>query len=159
MPSVVWFTHRGDDGTLVHNWPSNFYIEQDGTFVEAEFQAAKHEGHPWRQAIILNAKTPYRAKQLGRKWKLTEDELIAWNERRVDVMLELIQKKVDDWGYIRQQLYFTDGGQLVENNHWHDNFWGNCTCLKCFRNGQNWLGETWMEVRRTIDRQTVAGLA
>ena len=43
LPSVVWFTHRMEDGTLVHNWPSNFYIEQDGTFVEAEFQAAKHE--------------------------------------------------------------------------------------------------------------------
>jgi len=140
------------DGKLQHNWLSNFYVEHDGSHVEGEFQAAKHEGHPWRQAIILKARTPYQAKKLGRRWKLTEDELIAWNERRVDVMLELIQKKVDDWGYIRQQLLFTDGGALIEENDWHDNFWGNCICgrPKCAKEGQNWLGETWMHIRREL---------
>lgn len=154
---MQWFTRRVD-GHYVHSWLSNFYVEQDGSTVEHEFQAAKHEGHPWRQAIILAADTPGKAKKLGRKWKLTEDELIAWNERKVDVMLELIRKKVADWGYIRQQLFFTNGGNLVENNTWHDNFWGNCTCLKCFRVGDNWLGETWMQVRREIERNDVPGL-
>jgi predicted NAD-dependent protein-ADP-ribosyltransferase YbiA (DUF1768 family) len=76
---------------------SNFCIEPDGSFVEREFQAAKYEGHPIRQAIVRRTATPRRAKKLGRRWRLTEDELAAWNERRVDVMLSLVDKKVDDW--------------------------------------------------------------
>ena len=58
---------------------SNFCIEPDGSFVEREFQAAKYEGHPIRQAIVRRAATPRRAKKLGRLWRLTDDELIAWN--------------------------------------------------------------------------------
>lgn len=31
---------------------------------------------------------------------------------------------------------------------WHDNFWGNCTCVKCENiEGQNWLGKLLMKVR------------
>jgi ribA/ribD-fused uncharacterized protein len=101
--------------------------------------------------VILRAPTPGKAKRLGRKWKLSPEELEDWHARRVDVMLDLIRKKVDDWGYLRQQLLFTSSGLLVEENWWHDNFWGDCLCDKC-RNieGQNWLGETWMYVRREV---------
>jgi len=111
-----------------------------------------------KEAAIIAQRHPRRGETvkavvaLKQGQALTEDELIAWNERRVDVMLELIQKKVDDWGYIRQQLLFTDGGALIEENDWHDNFWGNCICgrPKCAKEGQNWLGETWMHIRREL---------
>jgi len=134
---------------------SNFYIEPDGSFVEAEFQAAKHEGHPIRQAIIRRAATPGRAKKLGRKWRLTEDELVAWNDRRVDVMVNLIDKKFDDWPELMQMLLNTGNDPIVEVNRHHDNFWGDCTCLKCYRIGQNWLGETIMLKRRQLGETAV----
>src|SRR4051794_28557683 len=91
--SCIWFTRRIGRGGYDHNWISNFYIEDDGGTVEHKFQAAKHKGHPWRQAIIMGADTPGKAKKLGRKWKLTEDELRSWNGRKVDVMLRLIEDK------------------------------------------------------------------
>ena len=131
---------------------SNFYIERDGSHVEREFQAAKYEGHPIRQAIVRRTASPRTAKRLGRRWRLTEDELAAWNERRVDVMVALVDKKVDDWDYIADALLATGSAQIVEINRHHDNFWGDCLCggPKCRGKGQNWLGETWMLIRRRL---------
>ncbi len=131
---------------------SNFMIEQDGSFVEREFQAAKYEGYPIRQAILRRCATPRRAKRLGRLWRLTEDELVAWNERRVDVMVALIDKKVDDNPEIALILVGDAQRNIVEINRHHDNFWGDCICGRkaCAEPGQNWLGETWMLVRRRL---------
>lgn len=131
---------------------SNFMIESDGSFVEREFQAAKYEGHPIRQAIVRRCATPRKAKKLGRLWRLTEDELAAWNERRVDVMVALIDKKVDDNPNVAEILLDTDDRPIVEINRHHDNFWGDCICGRkaCAEPGQNWLGETYMLVRRRL---------
>lgn len=134
----------------IHHWPSNFFIEPDGTHVEGEFQAAKHEGHPWRQRILLRHRSPGKAKRLARTWKLTPVELKAWDARKDQVMLDLIRKKVDDWPHLAQQLRFTGDGELVEDNWWHDNYWGDCHCFKCFRIGRNQLGKIWMQVREEI---------
>jgi ribA/ribD-fused uncharacterized protein len=139
---------------------SNFYIEPDGSFVEREFQAAKYEGHPIRQAILRRAATPRKAKRLGRLWRLTDDELAAWNERRVDVMVNLIDKKVDDWPFIAAMLIDTGSDDIVEFNKHHDNFWGDCTCNapKCrWGEGANWLGETWTLVRRRLHQDFERG--
>lgn len=133
---------------------SNFCIEPDGSFVEREFQAAKYEGHPIRQAILRRAATPRKAKKLGRLWRLTDDELAAWNERRIDVMLALVDKKVDDWPELGQMLLNTGSKQIVEINNHHDNFWGDCSCNapKCrWGEGANWLGETYMLIRRRLN--------
>jgi ribA/ribD-fused uncharacterized protein len=130
---------------------SNFYIEPDGSNVEREFQAAKHDGHPIRQAIIKRSSKPAKAKKLGRLWLLTDDELVAWNERRVDVMLNLVDNKVDEWPEIAEMLLDTGDQWIVEINSHHDNFWGDCQCRKCTRPGANWLGETWMLIRRRLN--------
>lgn len=139
----------------VHYWPSNFWIEPDGTCVEVEYQIEKHAGHPFRQRIILQrferTGRPADAKQLGRRFKLTPEELDDWNARRVDVMLALVGKKAADWPMeVTGPLLATGSGRIVEDNWWHDNFWGNCFCGKpsCRESGQNWLGETWEEIRR-----------
>ena len=129
---------------------SNFHIEPDGTHVEGEFQAAKHDGHRIRQLVILRAEKPGRAKKLGREWRLTEDELAAWNDRRVDVMLALVDRKADEWKYVQETLLATENSQIIEFNKHHDNFWGDCTCINCYKIGQNWLGETLMLVRRRL---------
>ena len=129
---------------------SNFHVEPDGSFVEREFQAAKYDRYLLRKAITLGAGTPRKAKNLGQRWRLTEDELVAWNERRVDVMLGFVDKKVDDWEYVQEKLIATGDHNIVEFNRHHDNFWGDCTCMKCYKIGQNWLGETLMLVRRRL---------
>lgn len=129
---------------------SNFHIEPDGTHVEGEFQAAKHDGHRIRQLVILRAQMPRQAKKLAYDWTLTEDELAAWNDRRVDVMLHFVSAKVMEWEYIRTDLLLTGEHNIVEFNNHHDNFWGDCQCSrpKCRAIGDNWLGETLMKVRQ-----------
>ena len=126
-------------------WFSNFYVEPDGTHVEGEFQAAKHFGHPWRQAVIRRS-TPKRAKKLGRRWKLNRYQLMEWEHRKNQVMYELVKAKIEDHPEIAFTLLATEG-QIVESNTWHDNYWGDCTCLRCFRIGENHLGKILMQLR------------
>jgi predicted NAD-dependent protein-ADP-ribosyltransferase YbiA (DUF1768 family) len=65
-------------------------------------------------------------------------------------MLYLVDRKVDEWDYIAKLLLATGGKNIVEFNRHHDNFWGDCTCMKCYRIGANWLGETLMLIRRRL---------
>ena len=144
----LWFTKR-DNGKTVHNWPSNFFIEPDGTHVEREYQAAKHLAHPWRVVTLMQC-SPGEAKKLGRRWKLSSGELKVWNESKRVVMKALVRAKIEDHPDIGMALISTGGINLVEQNWWHDNYWGNCTCLRCFRNGDNELGKIWMELRAAL---------
>jgi ribA/ribD-fused uncharacterized protein len=144
----TWFTKR-ENGKTVHNWPSNFFIEPDGTNVEAEYQAAKHLAHEWRYATIMRS-SPGRAKKLGRRWELTPEELEVWENNKLAVMMMLIRQKVADHPEIAMALIATGDENLVEQNWWHDNYWGNCTCLRCYHTGENHLGKIWMTVRGSI---------
>ncbi len=39
-------------------------------------------------------------------------------------------------------------GEIVEYNHWHDNFWGDCLCDRCKHiDGENMLGKMLMAIR------------
>ena len=50
-------------------------------------------------------------------------------------------------------LLSTGGGDLVEGNRWHDNFWGRCVCRACRRiGGANVLGTLLMQVRAELRR-------
>lgn len=134
-----------------HECFSNFWIEPDGSNVEAEFQAEKHRGRPWRQATILRS-PPGRAKKLGRRWKLSNYQLMEWNNRKRGVMRDLIRRKLYDHPEVFIILAMSEG-EIVEFNNWHDNYWGDCTCLQCFRKGENHLGRILMELRDEIAAQ------
>lgn len=146
--SEVWFTRKSTHGYTEHNWPSNFFIEPDGTHVEGEFQAAKHARHnPWR-AVVLKRLSPGKAKKYGRQWKLSAQELMEWDANKDGIMFGLILQKAMDWDGIFYALIDTKSDILVEINWWHDNEWGWCTCKKCHRVGKkNKLGRAWMAVR------------
>lgn len=137
-----------------YRWLSNFYVEADGTCVECEFQADKHTGHPWRQAVIM-ASTPKRARMYGKRWTMSNYQQMEWNHRRVQVMYELVKRKIEDHPDIAVALIATDDEILVEKNTWHDNFWGDCQCLRCYHVGENHLGEIWMRLRDEFDAEVV----
>lgn len=49
------------------------------------------------------------------------------------------------------KLLSTGTRPLVETNHWHDNFWGDCTCTRCANiRGKNMLGKLLMELRGSL---------
>jgi len=119
---------------------SNFYGE--GITVEHKYQAAKTLDEGWKQTI-MNAETPGRAKRLGSKAPLRKD----WNEAKYDIMLELVREKFKD-PILATKLVDTFPTTLIEGNRWHDNYWGECSCMKCRGTKQlNMLGFVLMTIR------------
>lgn len=136
---------------------SNFQyaaIEYDGMVfptVENAFQAAKTEDKQQRTPF-LTAK-PGEAKKLGRRVTLRKD----WEAVKFSVMKELLAEKFpadpkhkNYW--LSRKLLDTGSLMLVEENRWHDNVWGTCTCDKC-RNKphRNMLGILLMERRTELN--------
>jgi ribA/ribD-fused uncharacterized protein len=98
---------------------------------------------------ILRCK-PGHAKKLGRRWKLSDYQLMEWNNRKRQAMHNLVSDKIEDHSAIAVALVSTGDAELIEKNWWHDNYWGDCTCLRCYRVGENHLGKIWMELRAEI---------
>lgn len=83
----------------------------------------------------------------GRKIVLRSD----WKEVDKHVMFTgLVLKFMNNYD-IAVKLLETRGRRLVEGNWWHDNYWGNCTCVKCAHiPGQNHLGRNLELVRELL---------
>jgi predicted NAD-dependent protein-ADP-ribosyltransferase YbiA (DUF1768 family) len=47
-------------------------------------------------------------------------------------------------------------GEIVENNNWHDNFWGKCRCNNCTKRvHRNELGKLLMKIRDELLAQEI----
>lgn len=138
---------------------SNFQyaeIEYEGTVfptVENAFQAAKTEDKSQRTPFVT-AK-PGEAKKLGRRVTLRKD----WEDVKFKIMKQLIVSKFpadtkhkNYW--LTRKLLGTGAMMLVEENRWHDNIWGACTCEKCRNKAhRNMLGIILMERRAELRTQ------
>lgn len=134
--------------TEEHRYLSNFFIEPDGSTVEHEFQAAKTRDL-FEKLEILRAPTPRDAKRLGRNVALRPH----WDDLRIGEMSSLVLRKFFDHPGLAKALLATGDQQLVEGNHWHDNFWGKCHCHRCENFslvGHNHLGLILMDVRAVL---------
>jgi len=107
--------------------------------VEHAYQAAKSLD-PDVRLMIKNAKTPGKAKRLGRCVEMRPD----WDEVKVEIMLNLVRKKFEN-PFLRPMLLATDDAELIEGNHHNDRFWGTVDGV-----GQNVLGKILMRVREEI---------
>lgn len=128
---------------------SNFYpspIQYQGVSyptVEHFFQAMKTTDRAERLAIS-RAKTPGQAKKIGRRVALRPE----WEDLKEKVMLFALRGKFG--GDLRRWLACTAPAHLVEGNHWHDNYWGDCRCRACESPGKNRLGHLLMQVRDEV---------
>lgn len=130
---------------------SNFYpchILYNGfqyNSVEAAFQSEKCTDP--RECEQFTEMTPSGAKHMGRRISLHKD----WEQRKVSVMRELLYIKFMDNPELLAKLLQTGDAQLIEQNSWHDNFWGNCTCARCVgKPHSNTLGQLLMELRGCV---------
>jgi ribA/ribD-fused uncharacterized protein len=146
---------RIDDFRGAYYFLSNFAPAQvtlDGMqfpTVEHAYQAAKTV-EPQERERILGASTPDLARKMGRKLSQRPD----WPEVKVKVMQDLVAQKFDNRPDLAKLLLATGESELVEENTWHDNFWGDCQCSRCAEvAGQNWLGRILMEVRERLRRK------
>ena len=128
-----------------YRWLSNFHpvmIPYRGIIypsVENAYQAAKFDNDAFK--VMLSNVSAVRAKTMAKQWRTTSD----WNERRLDVMKELIKIKFspNDNLPLWKNLDATDWAYIEETNTWNDKFWGVCN-----GEGENHLGRIIMQVRR-----------
>lgn len=127
---------------------SNFYpctIIHDGLeygSLEAAFQASKCADLSER--VRFQTLAPAEAKKVGRTIMLRND----WERVKLLILAELVRTKF--WGNpeLLSELLATGDALLVEDNSWHDNFYGNCTCARCRdTKGLNHLGNMLMRFR------------
>lgn len=129
---------------------SNFYpceIEYEGIVYpssEHAYQAAKTLDKDLR-LLIKDLEKPGQTKKLGKKIVLREN----WDTIKVDIMKDILNIKFKN-PELLQKLKATGTKTLTEQNEWHDNFWGVCTCLKCPKMGRNMLGLLLMDIRDKI---------
>ena len=134
-------------------WLSNFQscsIQFEGAWyssVEHAYVAAKTTDLLVRKKVRMIAAAG-AAKRFGRKITLRPD----WEEIKLTVMLLFLKQKFGDNNpELKQKLIATGDIVLIEGNHWHDNFWGNCHCRGCrFEPKNNWLGKLLMSVRKEL---------
>lgn len=135
---------------------SNFWyvpIEYEGVTyptVEHAYQAAKTLDYTQRE-VILQAKSPGEARTLGQRVTLRP----RWDEYKPQVMRKLLCQKYSKANPVLRNdlVVLTRGRHLTEGNHWHDNFFGSCTCAKCGNTGKNTLGKLLMEIRDYIEEE------
>jgi hypothetical protein len=119
--------------------------------VEHAYQAEKTI-NSFEQQLIREAKHPGEAKKIGRKVVLREN----WDALKVPAMTEFVWQKFKQNDDLREQLLNTENAKLVEGNHWHDNFWGDCYCNNCLKiEGKNILGLILMKVREEMAKPLV----
>ena len=157
-----------ENGKTVHSPGSNFWECEDGWILEIEFQAEKHIrcGKKINGVIVRRVGTKrgaYAAKQKGREFTLTEQQIKEWDRIKLNVMRELLDKKAKRSPAFREWLLESGDILIVEGNWWHDNFWGNCRCQnrdgkhpQCLKPGSNWLGSLLMDLRRVVEGKVPA---
>jgi len=105
--------------------------------LEHAFQAAKTLV-PNERKMILLARTPGRAKRLGKTVTLRKN----WNRLRLRIMEGLLRQKFRQYTDDYFKLMHTAGRDLIEGNHWNDTYWGICK-----GKGKNHLGKLLMKIR------------
>jgi len=89
--------------------------------------------------------TGSEAKKLGRRVKLRSD----WESVKIPIMAELVRQKFKNNPALLEKLLATGDDMLVEENTWHDNFYGDCICPRCRHiPGLNKLGHILMDLRK-----------
>ena len=101
--------------------------------------------NPEHRAWILSAETPGKAKRRGKVVQLREGWSSGLDKTAMHLALILKFSANND---LLVKLIRTENKQLIEGNTWHDNYWGNCTCVKCTNKpGLNNLGILLTQVR------------
>ena len=101
---------------------------------------------PYEQAFLESIRTAISAHEAF-KIGQTERRLRRkdWDAVKVGIMRDILRAKVDQHEYVRRKLLATGCRMLVENS-WRDDYWG----WGPNRDGQNMLGNLWMEVRAEL---------
>lgn len=149
-----------DTGTQVFFYEQEFYVLSNFSAfsifwegmryqtVEHAYQAEKFPHFSWVRTVITSATSAHDAFQMAQKNK--DKRRPDWDEVKLRIMKRLLWTKVTQHDYVARKLLETGERELIENS-WRDDFWG----WGPNRDGKNWLGQLWMQVRDELRRNNV----
>ena len=82
------------------------------------------------------------AKRYGKRIQMSPEQIRQWDLMKDKVMYDIVKAKFSQNPYLRGRLLQTKDMLLVEENWWHDRYWGVCNGI-----GENHLGKILMRVR------------
>lgn len=125
---------------------SSFAFYMNGALMmtgEHGYQAYKFIHRPDIFAQVVAALSAHDAKKIARAYQA--DIRPDWYEVNLDVMDDVVQKKLDQHLYIQSSLIQTREAEMIEDSP-KDSFWGRGSDW----NGSNHLGKIWMRKRRNL---------
>lgn len=148
-----------------HQFLSNFYpSEIEVTFVatdgqhesfivptsEHAYQLSKFEPYSAPFLAILYAKTAGTSKKIANDNKIHVKE--GFHKNKVKIMANILNKKFRFGSQNAIKLVLTGDAQLIEGNHWGDEFWGATTPELIWNThvGRNYLGKLLMAKRSAL---------
>lgn len=87
-------------------------------------------------------------KKVGKIVKVRND----WEEKKLQFMDWGVREKFKD-SKLAEMLLETGDLELIEENNWHDVYYGKCSCHKCNGSGENYLGKILMKIREELKQQ------
>jgi len=125
---------RGEKFFLSNMFPcsytlNNLTYKSSEHYFQAHLAANTESAH-----AILNTKDGWAAKRLAR----TLPRKANYKAIQVEVMAQALYFKFLAYPDLRAKLLATPDDELLEENEWHDNFWGRCTCANCRQKAGYW---------------------
>jgi ribA/ribD-fused uncharacterized protein len=151
--------HKLDTPARVFFYEQDFYVLSNFSSFRLQYRGHDFDTseHAYHWAKFLNVSDEAdavcslikRARSAHVAFKIAEQHKrirrADWNERKINIMREILRAKTDQHEYVRHKLFATGDRELIEDS-WRDDFWG----WGPDRNGQNMLGRLWMEVRAEL---------
>ncbi len=155
MDYIFFYGHNDENGYL-SNFSRQPFIENKQIFDTVErymhYKKALLFNDTEIADNIIKSKTPYDAKQLGRKVKNFDNKL--WDDNKVNIVKTGIRLKFEQNFVISQMLVATGQKHLVEASN-SDRIWGiGYSSKNALQNlnswGQNLLGKILMDIRSEL---------
>ena len=117
-------------GNMINNFSGNYrflsnFYEHEICVDEIPYPTMEHYFQAQKTnnleefSKIINARSPGKAKRIGRTVVLKDD----WENIKISLMERGLQEKFKD-NILKIQLLHTGENELVEGNNWNDTFWG-----------------------------------
>lgn len=128
-------------------WAGDIFPTSEHVYHWEKFRHAVYDPFELQALAIRNeikvAPSAHEAFKIAERNKLLRRS--NWDYIKVNVMRNILIKKVEQHEYVRRKLLATGDRELIEDS-WRDDFWG----WGPNRDGKNMLGKLWMEVRAEL---------
>ncbi len=122
----------------------HYYVAQK--FKGMQLYGGHYFTEPDFKELLAKVKEASDVKRMGRLLKNRPD----WDDIKYGVMEWGVRYKFSKDERLKKMMLDTGDEEMVESNFWHDNYWGNCTCVKCVGEGENNLGKLLMKIREEL---------